>query len=231
MSATALYQDVLHDLGLAIVGGQLTAGSRLTLSDIEDRYGVSRTLARDVVKSVESLGLAATRRRSGIVIRPRSDWLVLDPQVIAWRLESEDRLAQIASLTDVREAIEPTAARLAAKNATDQQASALVDLASTLLSLGRRGMGRADEYLAADIAFHALLLEASGNEMLHAMRGMVADVLRGRAVHGLHPIWPDLAAVETHLAVARAVQQRDPEGAEAASRRQLRFVHTELGVP
>lgn len=231
MSATALYNEVLHDLGMEIVAGQLPPGSRLTLSDIEGRYAVSRTLARDVIKTVESLGLAATRRRAGIVIQPRTAWLVLDPLVIAWRLESDDRLAQIASLTDVREAIEPTAARLAAKNATREQAERLGDLASTMLSLARRGLGRADEYLTADIDYHSLLLEASSNEMLHAMRGMVADVLRGRAVHGLHPAWPDLSAVETHLHIARAVQEGDAEGAERASRHQLRLVHTELGVP
>lgn len=231
MSATALYEQVLHELGTAIASGALPEGSRLTLADIEARYDVSRTLARDVTKTLASLGLAEQKRRAGIVILPRSAWLVLDPLVIAWRLASDDRLAQIASLTDVREAIEPMAARLAAHQRTDEQAQRLVDLSATLSSLAERGLGRSDDYLAADIEFHTLLLQASGNEMLHGMRGMVTDVLQGRAVHGLHPARPDPDVVETHLHIALAVQHHDPDRAEAASRNQLQIVHTELGVP
>lgn len=229
MTASALFDDVLHDLGLAIVRGEMPEGARLTLADIEARYGVSRTLSRDVVKSIEALGMVETRRRAGIVVLPRVSWLVLDPQVIAWRLESEHRMQQIESLTDVREAIEPMAARLASLHATDEQARRLVELASTLLALGTRGLGQSSDYLTTDMDFHTLLLEASGNEMLFAMRGMVSDVLRGRAVHGLHPAWPGDQAMESHLEIARAILQRDAERAELASRMQLRLVHHELG--
>src|SRR5664279_5515238 len=73
-------------------------------------------------------GLASperSRRRIGIEVLPRSEWRVLDPMVIAWRLESHDRTAQIASLTEVREAVEPLAARLAARNASNRQATLL----------------------------------------------------------------------------------------------------------
>lgn len=230
MAANALFEQVLHDLGLSIVSQEVAADTRMTLSDLEAKYSVSRTLARDVIRTTDSLGLTASRRRAGIVVQPRSEWLVLDPLVIRWRLESEDRLSQIASLTDVREAIEPRAARLAATRASNEQAERLVQLAQGLVDLGTRGLGRAEDYLATDVSFHALLLEASGNEMLHAMRGMVGDVLRGRAVHGLHPAWPDLDAVRSHLAIAEAIRARDPQAAEVASRAQLEGVQTELGI-
>lgn len=230
MPANALFEQVLHDLGLAIVGGEIGADTRMTLSDLESKYGVSRTLARDVIRTTDALGLTSSRRRAGILVQPRSAWLVLDPLVIQWRLESEDRLSQIASLTDVREAIEPRAARLAAVHATDQQAELLVALAQILVDLAQRGLGRAEEYLSADVSFHSLLLEASGNEMLYAMRGMVADVLRGRAVHGLHPAWPELATISTHLQIAEAIRARNPLAAEAASHTQLEGVQMELGI-
>ena len=72
MTATALFEDVLHDLGLAIVRGEIPEGARLTLADIEARYGVSRTLSRDVVKSVEArqnhdMALAIYRATSDVI--------------------------------------------------------------------------------------------------------------------------------------------------------------------
>ena len=113
---------------------------------------------------------------------------------------------------------------------TDGQAAELLELGATLVSLAERGLGRIPEYLDSDIRFHGLLLEASGNEMLYAMRGMVADVLQGRAVHGLHPVWPELDAVNDHLLIAEAIHAQDPEAAESASRHQLSWVHLEVGA-
>ena len=230
MPAAAIYDAVVNDLGFAIVSGRYQPGQRLTLSDIEETHGVSRTVARDAVKTLAALGMVETRRRAGVTIQPRHAWHVLSPEIIAWRLAGEDRLAQIESLTDVREAIEPRAARLAASNRTDAQATELLELGATLVSLAERGLGRIPEYLDSDIRFHGLLLEASGNEMLYAMRGMVADVLQGRAVHGLHPVWPELDAVNDHLLIAEAIHAQDPEAAESASRHQLSWVHLEVGA-
>ncbi len=230
MPAAAIYDAVVNDLGFAIVSGHYPPGQRLTLSDIEEAHGVSRTVARDAVKTLAALGMVETRRRAGVTIQPRRGWHVLSPEIIAWRLAGEDRLAQIGSLTDVREAIEPRASRLAALHRSDEHADELLRLGATLVSLAERGLGRAPEYLDSDIRFHGLLLEASGNEMLYAMRGMVADVLRGRAVHDLHPVWPELDAVNDHLRIAKAIAEQDLEGAEAASRHQLSWVHREVGA-
>lgn len=212
------FEEVLDALGLAITGGALPAGSRLVLSDIEERHSVSRTLARDVIKVLESLGLATARRRAGIVIQDAGEWNVLDPSVIGWRLAGEGRAAQIASLTEVRSAVEPRAARLAAAHASSGQADQLVELAAAMTALGRRGLGRSDAYLDADIKFHTLLLHSGGNEMFSAMRGMVTDVLRGRSLHGLTPAWPDEVALTGHEAIARAIRAHDGDAAEAASR-------------
>ncbi len=227
MASKSLYDGVLNQVGLAVVSGELEPGTKLVLSDIEQRYEVSRTVARDVVKVVESLGLVTSRRRAGIEIQPQASWRVLDPLVIAWRIAS-DRQAQIASLTEVRSAVEPRAARLAAEHATQEQAARLVETASTMAELGARGLGLSKAYLEADIEFHTLLLVASANEMFGAMQGMIADVLRGRHDYQLTPEWPDSDALAEHVRIAQAVTARDPEAAEAASRRQLEIVFREV---
>ncbi|MBX5485267.1 MAG: FCD domain-containing protein, partial [Mycolicibacterium hassiacum] len=66
--------------------------------------------------------------------------------------------------------------------------------------------------------FHRTLLEASGNEMLRALSGVVDEVLTGRTHHGLMPARPNPAAIELHDEVARAIRMRDEAAAEKAMR-------------
>lgn len=228
MSSGKAFEQVLQDVAMEIVGGRLPADARLTLSDIERDFGVSRTLARDVVKALASVGLLTSKRRAGIRVLPKNEWSVLDSQVIAWRLASDERLAQIASLTELRRGIEPMAARLAAARRCPDEAAELVGLAERLKVLGGQGLGCSEDYLQVDIAFHSLLLELSGNELFAAMQGMVADVLRGRLTHGLMPVWPDPRALEDHLHIARAVAEGDALLADIVSRRQMDALQTEL---
>ena len=85
--------------------------------------------------------------------------------------------------------------------------------------LGAWVHGRAGDlqaYLAADIAFHRTLLEATGNEMFGALADVVAEVLTGRTTHGLMPMNPNPAAVRLHADVAQAVQAGDPQAAHDA---------------
>lgn len=225
------FQVVLENLAMTIVTGRVVAGDRITLSDVEQHYSISRTLARDVVKALESVRLVSAKRRTGIEVLPASQWNVLDPQVIAWRLASEERISQVASLTELREGIEPVAAGLAARRRTEAQAVRLVELADELTRLGAQGKGRSDEYLKADVAFHSLLLEASGNEMMAAMSGMVTEVLKGRISYDLAPAEPDPAALEDHARIARAVRDGDPDAAQRASRNQLKIIEGEIVAP
>ena len=86
----------------------------LTLDGICHEYAVSRSVAREAIRVLESMGLVASRRRVGITIQPRHKWNVFDPRVIRWRLDEGDRTEQLLSLSELRRGIEPVAAALAA---------------------------------------------------------------------------------------------------------------------
>ncbi|WP_258933022.1 FCD domain-containing protein [Nesterenkonia pannonica] len=94
------------------------------------------------------------------------------------------------ALTELRLAVEPAAARLTALRATEETRAEMGRLAQVLQTLGNAGKGDTEEYLAADIAFHNLLLEACGNLMLTALREPVAEMLSGRHNAGLTPRSP-----------------------------------------
>jgi DNA-binding FadR family transcriptional regulator len=215
-SAGELHGSVLGALGSRIVAGQLAVGQVLTLEDVSTEYGVSRSVAREAIRVLESMSLVASRRRVGITILPRDKWNVFDPRVIRWRLDSDDRTQQLLSLSELRRGFEPVAAALAAERANPHHCRILAAAVSDMVVHGRSG--DLDSYLLADKVFHRTLLEASGNEMLQALAGVVTEVLAGRTHHGMMPSQPNPEAIALHDEVARAVRLRDSATAETAMR-------------
>lgn len=212
----ALHSNVLTALGARIVSGDYRAGDVMTLDGIAASHGVSRSVAREAIRVLESMGLVVSRRRVGITIQPQLKWNVFDPRLIRWRLESGDRAAQLVSLSELRRGFEPAAAALAARRADPHQCRIMAAAVSDMVVHGRSG--DLDLYLLADKVFHRTLLEASGNEMFRALDGVVAEVLTGRTHHGMMPATPNPQAIQLHDEVARAIRLRDEVAAEQAMR-------------
>ncbi|WP_207222726.1 FadR/GntR family transcriptional regulator [Herbihabitans rhizosphaerae] len=212
----ALHQNVLHHLGKAIVSGAAAPGEVLRIDELATRHGVSRSVIREAVRVLASMGLLSTRRRVGVTVADRASWNVFDPLVIRWRLDGDGREAQLASLGELRRGVEPVAAALAATRVTPEQCGVLTGAVMEMSVHGRAG--DLDAFLRADLLFHRTLLEASGNEMIAALTGVVSEVLVGRTHHGLMPPHPNPAAIRLHADVAQAVQSGDPDAAERAMR-------------
>ncbi|MGH3352385.1 MAG: FadR/GntR family transcriptional regulator [Nocardioides sp.] len=211
-----LHQSVRDALGRRIVSAQLPAGAILTLEGIQATYSVSRPIAREAVRVLQSMGLVATRRRVGITVLPRNEWNVFDPLVIRWRLDGDGRREQLLSLSELRRGFEPIAARLAAERAQPQHHGDLARAVGDMVV--HAASGDLEAYLEADTAFHHVLLDACGNDMLAAFGDLVAELLAGRTHHHLMPATPNPAAIELHEKVAIAVRTGDPAGAEEAMR-------------
>ncbi|MEU6975819.1 FCD domain-containing protein [Streptomyces sp. NPDC046371] len=215
-TAQGLHPHVLNALGLAITAGEYPPGAVLRSDELAERFEVSRTVVREVVRVLESMHLVESRRRVGVIVLPTERWNVYDPQVIRWRLAGTDRPRQLRSLTVLRYAIEPVAAGLAALNATPEQCRELTEEALGMVATSRGR--RLEEYLVHDIAFHRVVLNASGNEMFARLGDVVAEVLSGRTRHQVMFEDPDPAAVTLHVQVAEAVRERDAVRAEALTR-------------
>lgn len=231
MSTPSMHMAVADVLGQRITGRGLRPGEVVNLVGIEEEFGVSRTVAREAMRLLESLGLVEVRRRVGLIVADASRWNVLSPHVIEWRLAGSGREAQLRSLLDLRIAVEPTAARLAAVHATDDQRDRLLEIAEKLQGMGRRRLGETEEYLRTDVDFHTTLLHASGNEMLAALDGAVEAVMVGRTRLGYSPEEPVAEVLDHHVSTARAIQARMPEAAEIYSRNLVTRVRAELVLP
>ncbi|MFD4576775.1 FadR/GntR family transcriptional regulator [Streptomyces sp. NPDC058417] len=211
-----LHGRVLDSLGPAITAGAYPPGSVLRTDELAQRFDVSRSVMREAVRVLESMHLVESRRRVGVTVRPRAEWNVYDPQVIRWRLAGADRPHQLRSLTVLRSAVEPAAAALAARNATAEQCAELTECALGMVATSR---GRQlENYLFHDVAFHRVILTASGNEMFARLGDVVAEVLTGRTQHEVMYPDPDPAAVTLHVQVAEAVREGDADRAERLTR-------------
>lgn len=157
-------------------------------------------------------------------MRPRTEWNALDTRLIGWNLAGPGRTAELGALMELRVAIEPVAARLAAVRASPQQRQRFTELAARLRDLGSQGLGESEEYLTTDIAFHHLILQASGNEMFAGVLGdVIGEVLAGRTRLGLSPSNPVVEALDAHEEAARALI----EGDGAAAEREIRAIVVE----
>lgn len=208
----SLHEQAIASLGARIVAGEIPVGTVLT----PEGLGISRTVLRECLRVLESLGLVQARRRRGTVVLPEGAWQALDPRILSWRLAGPDRMRALGDLSELRRAVEPVAARLAAERATPAQCgdltAAIVGMAATQRSANR------EEYLAHDRDFHRVLLEASGNPVFAALSDAVAEALIGRTEHSLMPGTANPEAIRLHEEVAAAVRRGDGAAAEAATR-------------
>jgi DNA-binding FadR family transcriptional regulator len=154
-----LTSQLLESLGQAIVSGEFDGEKFPSEAEISKRHRTSRSVTREAVKMLTAKGMISTRPRSGIVTQPQERWSLLDPDVLRWMLERKFSYELLRHFTEMRLGLETAAAALAAKYATPQT------LRGIEIGLGRMvAAGRGDgDHLAADIAFHVAILEATEN--------------------------------------------------------------------
>jgi DNA-binding FadR family transcriptional regulator len=208
-----IFERVLDGLGGAIVDGTLPTGHRDSIDGFVTRTGSSRSIVREAVRVLVGLGLLSAGRRVGLRVQPPSEWDVLDPRVVGWRLAGPDRGVVLGELRALRRAVEPVAAAAAAGRASD--ASHRADLEALLAAADRfaaaTGPGDAATFLQADRDVHRLVLELSGNAMYARLHRVVARALDDRA-----GIRPGVHDVGLHVRLARAVASGDADGAARA---------------
>ncbi|MEU6117164.1 FCD domain-containing protein [Streptomyces sp. NPDC047117] len=226
MELQGLHGQVVDRIGRSLAADEIRAGEVLRLEDVQERYGVSRTVAREAVRVLESKRVVTSRPRVGITVRPLAEWNLYDPQIIRWRLASPRREAQLRELAELRAAVEPSAAALAASGAPPGARAALTGHARAMAVAARTGDRAA--FVAADAAFHRALLTASGNGMFAQLAEVTEELLVSRRELALMPTAPDPAAVRCHQEVADAVAEGRPTDAAQAVVRVLDAARDEV---
>ncbi len=206
---------MVHALGAAIVRGELGPGGPVPTEDeLVSRFEVGRSALREGVKVLAGKGLLESRTSAGTRVRPRESWNLLDPDVLRWRYSENPGPADIRALADLRVALEPGAARLAAESATAAQRSMIAAAMAALWAT----VEAPDEFIAADLAFHRAVFAACHNDLLLYIHDVVSVALG--AIRPLHTysVTHNRVTLPAHQAVAEAIQRGHHRKAEAAMR-------------
>ena len=199
--AAPLRQQVLDTLRQAIIDGRLAPGARLTERELTEMLGVSRTVVREALRSLEAEGLVHVIPNKGPVVRELS------------REEAED-------LYQIRAVLEGLAARLFVQHATADQ---IEQLAQTLkIVVEAYESGDAARVLETKNRFYDVLFAGARSETLSSMLATLhARIWRWRALGLTHP---GRSADRSRESIAHlrdmltAIRSRDADAAERITR-------------
>ncbi len=213
MQGVSLTYGLLETLGQSIVIGEFEQHGFPTEAELCTRFGASRTVAREAVKMLSAKGLLSSRPRQGTRVEDTANWNLLDPDVTRWMTERPYSNKIYRELTEVRMAIEPMAASLAAKRASKADIKAI--------RAGLNGMrdeaSHHDLALLADIDFHVAILKASGNSYIIQLRELIHTALT-ISIGLTNRIAGHTASISAHEAVLIAIENGQPDVAEKAMR-------------
>ncbi|WP_055590489.1 FadR/GntR family transcriptional regulator [Peterkaempfera griseoplana] len=211
-----VHGQTVEALAHRVLSGQIPEGATLDMAALQSELDVSLTALRESLKVLAAKGMVDARQKRGTFVRPRSDWNLLDADVLRWQFAESSGsgvdLAMLRNLGEVRGIVEPAAVRLAAERRTDTDLEALE---AALTAIGEEA--GASHAVQADLAFHRALLAATHNELLERMEMVIESglALRDQLVHSApHSEDP----VPSHRAVLDAVRDRDADAAERAMR-------------
>jgi DNA-binding FadR family transcriptional regulator len=209
-----LTYGLLNAIGRAIVIGDYETTAFPTEAELAQQHGVSRSVTREAVKMLTAKGLLSARPRQGTIVQPPASWNLFDTDVLSWLLERKFSLDLLRQFTELRVAIEPEAAALAARCGTQADHDAIAAGLARMIA----AESGADDPLDSDIAFHVAVLAASGNNFYQQFRDMVATALH-TSIRMTNRIKGRSASIEQHRAVYDAIAARDSDGARCAMRR------------
>jgi GntR family galactonate operon transcriptional repressor len=217
---------VLTTLGREIAQGIIPAGAVLPPEhELEIRLGVGRGVVREAIKTLSGKGLVSVRPRHGTRVLPRSDWSLLDRDVLNWLVgkEKPDRELLLA-VQEVRSIIEPAAAALAAIRATKKDRQRI--------NAALEAMETADNQAsatAADKAFHLAILDATHNPVLQGFRGAIDTILSAVFVVAVDSVggWFE-GNLPNHAITARAIEEGDAKKAREAMEQVLGYTQSRL---
>lgn len=208
-----LCQQVTDELGRKILTGEISPGDILPQEKaLCEQLGVSRTVVREAIKSLSARGLVESRSKRGTLVTPSKQWNYLDPEVLLWQSEGALRYQQLVSLTELRQAIEPAAAELAASRASEEE---LLQVRAAYDAMAA-AVDTVDEFVAADLQFHTEILSASGNQFFAPVANVIRVSLESSLRITNRQASDNRTSLKIHATVMQPICDRQPAKARKA---------------
>lgn len=218
-----LPQQIAKLLTETIRNGTFPPGSGLpSEKQISTDFSVSRSVVREAISILKYDGLVETKQGSGVFVSA-------NPYAGTYRIEvefEEGRDKDLRQLFELRLYVESAATELAAEHISDQEIEQLRAAARDIETNVLSGLADSDESVGADLLFHNIVSQASGNEYLWSFVRFINAKLRttvraGRRNSALKPGLSELVLKE-HLAILTGLENRDAVAAKAAMEHHIR---------
>ncbi len=208
---------VVRELGMGIIAGTYPEKSILPGdAELMEQFQVSRTVLREAMKTLGGKGLIQAKARIGTRVRPRADWNLFDADVLIWHAKSGFDADFLMYLGEMRLALEPEAAALAAQRRTPLQ---LQHLYAWVEKMGADDVSVA-EFVRADLQFHLAVAGAAANPFLRSISTLIEVALVNMLTIS-SPVEDPVQhaqSVAAHRAIADAIARRDSNQARQAMR-------------
>jgi GntR family transcriptional regulator, transcriptional repressor for pyruvate dehydrogenase complex len=195
-----------------ITGGRLSAGSRLPVEkDLAEELGVSRGSLREGVRALVLMGVLETRQGDGTYVTSLDPATLLGPLAVLVDLQ---RPGNVVDLMTVRRVLEVEAAGRAARRISDAELAEAADVLAQMKAMIKQDVIDHDAVMEADVAFHRVIANASGNPTLSALiEGLASRTVRARTWRALHEEGVESRTHAEHHAILGALKARDPDAA------------------
>lgn len=208
-----LFDQVVEMLAMGIVTERYPPGSVLpNEAALDVAVSVSRSAYREALKFLTSKGLIEAKPKFGTRVRPRSDWNLLDPDILRWSLQAGPSASFARDLFELRRAIEPEGARLAAMRRSEGDIERIEDAMARM----ERHAPMSTPSILADLDFHERILDASGNHALGCLKNVIAaTILWSQNVKQAIGTAEFIASLKDHRRILDAIRLRDGDLAAA----------------
>ncbi|MGN6606522.1 MAG: FadR/GntR family transcriptional regulator [Jatrophihabitans sp.] len=205
----SLTDEAIVKIKAMILDGRLRPGDRLPReADLADQLGISRGSLREAVSALSLVRILDVRRGDGTFVTSLHPSVLMEAMAFLVDFHQD---ASVLELFEVRRALEPAAAEMAATAMDAAEAQRLVELAGD-----DSVPDTIDALVAADVEFHHRIAAASGNQVLAAMiDGIAGRTVRARVWRGVTEENARERTIREHQAIAAAIRDRQPTLARA----------------
>lgn len=214
MARQSLVSMVSDDLLNRIVSGEFPPGCTLPGElEMAARHEVSRMTVREAVKTLEAQGVVRVERGRGTYVNELRRWTSMEA-LLRVAVEGEDDAAAAVQLIELRRMLETGAAELAATRITSDE---LEGMRKKVLAMSQAHEANdIGGFVEADLAFHDLILRASGNVFVAVLFRPLSDVLSARRAQTSQFVEIQANALHEHNQILQALASGDPERARLA---------------
>lgn len=187
-------------------------------SELAARLDVSRLTLREAVKILQTQNVVSIVRGKRHRVNPVDEWTGVEP-VLRAAAYGENRANASVQLIELRRMIETGASELAAVRRTDDDLESLRRFVGEMRSAHEAG--DVDAFVTADIAFHDVILKASGNVFLRVLLEPLGRLLYERRFETSSVTVVQVHAIAMHQAVLDALDAGEPRAAREAMDRHM----------